>query len=212
MKLINTDGMTFIGPGSEWFWTALSGIILAVTFVAIYRQLRLQRSQEAIAQLDAFERECASERVLRAKLGIVVALRDGLDPGSIPDGLAFVVAAFWEKVGYLVRSGYIDRQLLWNGNGAQSEVWWVLLAPWIAGSRSRSGAPLDNQHFEWIVGVMKQMDRRGGFPSLESAPPATVTNLINHMQDRIRIEEALRTVILASPDSLTVGQPVAAAG
>lgn len=46
MKLINTDGMAFIRPGSEWFWTALSGIVLAVTFPATYRQLRLQRRQE----------------------------------------------------------------------------------------------------------------------------------------------------------------------
>ena len=205
MKLVNTDGMALIGPGSEWFWTALSGIILAVTFVAIYRQLRLQRSQDAIAQLDAFEREWASERLLRAKLGVVVALRDGLDPGSVPDGLAFVVAAFWNKVGSLVRSGHIDRELLWNGNGAQSEVWWALLAPWVAGSRARFEYPLDYQHFEWIVGVMKQSDRRAGVPTFESASPADVTDLINHMQDRIRIEEALRTVIVASPDALTAG-------
>jgi hypothetical protein len=34
VKLINTDGMSFIGPGSEWFWTALSGLVLAVTFSA----------------------------------------------------------------------------------------------------------------------------------------------------------------------------------
>ena len=45
MTLINTDGMSLIGPGSEWFWTALSGIVLAGTFLAIYRQLRAQREQ-----------------------------------------------------------------------------------------------------------------------------------------------------------------------
>ena len=53
MTLINTDGMAFIGPGSEWFWTALSGLVLAVTFFAIYRQLRLQRNQGAIEQIAA---------------------------------------------------------------------------------------------------------------------------------------------------------------
>jgi hypothetical protein len=53
MKLINTDGLALIGPGSEWFWTALSGLILAVTFIAIYRQLRLQRSAATLAQLDS---------------------------------------------------------------------------------------------------------------------------------------------------------------
>ena len=45
MRLINTDGMAFIGPGSEWFWTALQFTALAITFFAIYRQLRAQQVQ-----------------------------------------------------------------------------------------------------------------------------------------------------------------------
>ena len=39
------DGLTFIGPGSAWFWTALQFVALAITFYAIYRQLRGQREQ-----------------------------------------------------------------------------------------------------------------------------------------------------------------------
>lgn len=45
MKLINTDGMALIGPGSEWFWMALQFTALAITFIAIYRQLRGQQVQ-----------------------------------------------------------------------------------------------------------------------------------------------------------------------
>jgi len=45
VKVINTDGLAFIGPGSEWFWTALQFMALAVTFLAIYRQLRAQQVQ-----------------------------------------------------------------------------------------------------------------------------------------------------------------------
>jgi hypothetical protein len=45
VKLINTDGLSFIGPGSEWFWTALQFTALAITFFAIYRQLRAQQVQ-----------------------------------------------------------------------------------------------------------------------------------------------------------------------
>jgi hypothetical protein len=43
MKLINTDGLALIGPGSEWFWTALQFTALAITFFAIYRQLATQQ-------------------------------------------------------------------------------------------------------------------------------------------------------------------------
>ena len=43
MQLINTDGLALIGPGSEWFWIALQFIALAITFMAIYRQLGTQQ-------------------------------------------------------------------------------------------------------------------------------------------------------------------------
>ena len=45
MELINTDGIALIGPGSEWFWTALGFAALASTFYAIYRQLKAQHLQ-----------------------------------------------------------------------------------------------------------------------------------------------------------------------
>ena len=43
MNLINTDGLALIGAGSEWFWTALQFTALAITFLAIYRQLGTQQ-------------------------------------------------------------------------------------------------------------------------------------------------------------------------
>ncbi len=45
MTLINTDGLAFFGPGSEWFWSALQFTAVAITFYAIYRQLQAQRAQ-----------------------------------------------------------------------------------------------------------------------------------------------------------------------
>ena len=51
MKLINLDDLVILGPGSEWLWTMISGIVLAVTFIAIYRQLRVQRDAAAIEQV-----------------------------------------------------------------------------------------------------------------------------------------------------------------
>ena len=61
MTFINTEGMSFIGPGSEWFWTAISAVVVAVTLLAIFRQVRLQRSAAAIEQLNDIMREWSSE-------------------------------------------------------------------------------------------------------------------------------------------------------
>ncbi len=47
VTIINTDGLALIGPGSEWFWTALQFTALAITFFAIFRQLQAQHTQMA---------------------------------------------------------------------------------------------------------------------------------------------------------------------
>jgi hypothetical protein len=84
VKLINTDGLALIGPGSEWFWTAISGLVLAVTFLAIYRQLRLQSSAGAIEQATALARGWNSELLHRSRLAVLLALRDGVDQPTPP--------------------------------------------------------------------------------------------------------------------------------
>jgi hypothetical protein len=83
LKLINTNGMVFIGPGSAWLWTAVSGIVLPVTFYAIYRQLRLQRSHDASEQLERIEQEYGGEALIRYRLELYLALRDGVDPADL---------------------------------------------------------------------------------------------------------------------------------
>jgi len=45
VQLIDTAGMALLGPGSEWFRTMLQFSALAITFYAIYRQLRAQQVQ-----------------------------------------------------------------------------------------------------------------------------------------------------------------------
>ena len=137
MKLINTDGMAFIGPGSEWFWTALSGIVLAVTFIAIYRQLRLQRSQGAIEQIDAFTCEWNSERFLSYRLNLLVALQGGADPAHVPDAAAGTLSNYWEAIGALARAGHLDRRLLWDNHGNSCQLWWGYLGPYCRATRAR---------------------------------------------------------------------------
>ncbi len=129
MKLINTDGMAFIGPGSEWFWTAVSGLVLAVTFIAIYRQLALARGANAREQLESSDREWSSERFALCKLEVLLARRDSTDPAKVPSAPALAIANFWERIAALARGGHLDPALLHTYNGGVCPVWWVALAP-----------------------------------------------------------------------------------
>ena len=205
MKFLNTDGMAFIGPGSEWFWTAVSGIVLAVTFIAIYRQLSLARGANAREQLASSDAEWTSERLIRCKFDVLVALRDGADRASIPDGAAQSIGLYWERIGALTHGGHIDPKLLHSFNGGACPVWWAALAPFVRKLRTEYGDPTEYREFEWLAGSMRAMDRRVGASAFDEAMLAGQLNQrIAELRDRLRFEQALRSVIVATPDPATI--------
>ena len=139
VKIINTDGLAFIGPGSEWFWTAVSGIVLAVTFIAIWRQLALQRSAAGYAQVTDLSRQDVAEPMLRVKVEIYQALRNGCKPTEVPFGAASYMIDFWEDVAVLVRQGHINRRLLHETMGNGCRRWWGTLHPFVERVRAETG-------------------------------------------------------------------------
>jgi hypothetical protein len=195
VKLINTDGMAFIGPGSEWFWTALSGIVLAVTFLAIYRQLALARGANAFAQLGALTDEWDGERLVRKRIAIIVALRDGAASVDIPQAPADAVANYWEKVGTLVRAGHIPASLVAEGMGS-THVWWGILAPYVLKWRTEDANPDLWEHFEWLAGTIVRLHPAAAFD--QQSFDRTLEQRIANNESDLRILEAMRTVIVAS--------------
>ncbi len=211
MKLINTDGMAFIGPGSEWFWTAVSGLVLAVTFLAIYRQLVLARGASAREQLESSDREWNSERFALCKLEVLLARRDSTDPASVPSSAALAIAGFWERIAALARGGHLDPKLLHTYNGGVCPVWWVVLAPFIHQVRAVNEDETEYNNFEWLAGVMAELDRRAGASLFNEALLASqMASRIAAFQDRLRFEHDLRSATVASPDPVTMERPAPA--
>ncbi len=199
MKLINTDGMAFIGPGSEWFWTAATGLILAGTFIAIYRQLHMQRSAGAIEQLGTIARERGEERASRDYLAIGLALREGTAPADLPVSAATGVSNYWERVGYLIRAGHLDGRLVYESEGGlDCRRDWALLTPFVAAMRTKVGTSKLYEHFEWLAGYMAARDREANvtvdFDDLFSAK--RIDEEIQAAQGYIRTFEELRAVIV----------------
>ena len=150
MKLINTDGMAFIGPGSEWFWTAVSGIVLAVTFIAIYRQLRLQRSEAAIAQFTAIRAEWTSTAERHKRLAALIDL-EHLAPDEGLPASAYGVANWFDRQGYLVRKGHLDLEEASSVFTNDLLAWWTMCEPFVRRDRAIYGIPLILDHFEWFA-------------------------------------------------------------
>lgn len=195
MRLFSGQELVFIGPGSEWFWAALSGIVTMVTLLAIWRQLRLQARTGAIEQMESFRHEAYSESMQRYGLDVMIALRDHDDPADVPEAAVFGLGDFWASFATLARAGHRDLALLWQSDSAAPQIIWWWIAPFVLKTRaeSRLGVP-SYADFEWLVGVLAEMDRTGGRPAITQA---VVTSNLDHLislhTDFIRYAEAVRS-------------------
>jgi hypothetical protein len=213
VKLINTDGLAFIGPGSEWFWTAVSGIVLAVTFLAIYRQLRLQASSAAIETVNRMGNEWASERKTRYKIDALVALREATDPATVQSAAIGNLVDFWEDAGALVKAGHVERRLVYQSFNNVCRWWWAVLSPGVRGARNQTGDPSVGEHFEWLAKALAEMDKKAGVTvPLEAANPAlTLERRIQSARHELRVAEELRAVIVRPMEPAPASDPPAQA-
>jgi hypothetical protein len=207
VRFINTNGMAFLGPGSEWFWAALQFTALVITFVAIYRQLRLARSASAVEQVGKYRAQFDSERMRRQRLAVLVAIRDG---NPIPEAAGESVGNFFEMLATLGRNGHLDIKVFWAAMNTATQIWWAILSPFVTSSRAEYGAAVYGD-FEWLAATLNAMDRKaGGVAAFDDAWIAKeLAGMIENNQEAIKIETALRSVTVAPPDSLAAGHPVA---
>lgn len=215
MNIVNLDGMALIGPGSEWFWSMAQFVLVAVTLIGIYYQLRLARSANAFEQMSTIVEEWESERMTRHTLEVYLALREGVDRVNIPEGAATSITNYLETVAALIRAGHIDRKLVYEFLGSRYRWWWALLAPNIRRAREEADDPAVGEHFEWLVGVMAGMDRKTGVGAeyTDEHVANTLGRRIQNAQERMRAAEELRAVIVRpmSPAALAVPDPVRSA-
>jgi hypothetical protein len=203
VKFINTDGMALIGPGSEWLWTAVSAIALVVTLLVLYRELRLRRANASIEQMKAFALEWDSERMLRHQLDILLALKAGTDPARLPQAAARLLGNYWENLGDLTRNGHVRLE---NIDGNHCRAWWATLHPSLK-SLEESWQLVMFAQFEWLVGKMAELGDPANRSSFDRAHlDAQLDTRIVRTQDAIRVEQALRTVMIASPDTPIVAR------
>jgi hypothetical protein len=209
VTFINTNGMAFFGPGSEWFWAALQFTALAITFIAIYRQLRVARSVRAVELVSDLTRQFDDERMLRHRLSILLAVRDEL---QTPVGAGTAVGIFFEGLGTLSRRRHLDVKLLWSLFGHAVVIWWLVFEPFTKQSRSEKGADVYTD-FEWLVGAFTRMDRRGRHTLGIDAVYVRdwLAGAIEGLQERIWVEESLRTVTIAPSHSPSPAQSAAPA-
>ena len=125
--------------------------------------------------------EWSSERMCRAKLTVLLAIEAGVEPEKLPHRAVSHVGFFWRRIGYLVRSGHMDRKLVHRHLGPQVQIWqaWLRTEDW--------------EDFTWLAKTSAAMD-----VEQKAAPWLTPTLLadhvpasITHFRDAIELEESL---------------------
>jgi hypothetical protein len=198
MEFINTDGMSFLGPGSEWFWTAVSAGVLLATLLAIYRQVLLQRGLKEAQQSEDLAREWDSERLLRARLAIALTLQEGQELDHSPSmSSATRIADYWDKVASLVRYGHVGREQITAQWTEIILIFWTMLGPMVKRLRIERGVPNELEHFEWLANLML----RDGHEHTRALTPLSADRIaawIDVLKEDIALEVSLRTPPMAT--------------
>jgi len=194
--LANWEGSAIFGPGSEWFWSMAQFLLVGVTLIGIYLQLRVARSANAFEQINRLSADWESERTTRYTLEVYRALRSAVAPEDLPEAASSFLINFWENVASLVRAGHVDRKLVYEYMGSRCRWWWTALAADTRRAREVAQDPAVGEHFEWLAGVMAQLDKEGnvGAPYDPAHLMSTLDRRIQNAEGSIRVAEELRAV------------------
>jgi hypothetical protein len=159
MNLVTWEGSAIFGTGSEWFWSMAQFVLVAVTLIGIYYQLRAQRA----ASLWDLTAELAQD-FSEAEGGVsaLAALID-LEGRPVDSGLPLSCAAtsnYFERLGYLVGHGHLRSVDVWHNFRSVVGMFWALMAPYARRQREIDGSQLLLEWFEKLELEMQRLDRK----------------------------------------------------
>jgi hypothetical protein len=200
MSVVNTHGLTLFGSGSEWFWSMLQFVVVAVTLIAIYVQLRQDRAANAFSQASSLRQDWHGEIMARRKLAHLLALRDDA-PGAELLILAEPIGNFWEHVAALVRARHLSLPLVYDQLGSQCQTTWNILEPQVRDMQATDGAGVwDN--FAWLAAQCAKLHTASGKDDGSMTMEAfreRLPEIIASLRHSIADFEATRAVIVAPP-------------
>jgi uncharacterized protein YaeQ len=131
------------------------------------------------------------------------------------------IGNYWERVGWLVRSGHIDRRIVYAYVGNSVRLWWALMTPNVHRLRELQQDTGIYEHFEWLADLIAAMDRQAGFMRTyddEAYLAQLIQSNIEGSLSAIQLAEELRAVLLRpiakaspTPDEIAGMAPIAAA-
>ena len=209
MKLINTEGLALIGPGSEWFWAMAQLIVVVVTLGGIYLQLRGQGAANALHRIELLQGQYQSERMEYTKLALALDLKyEELGNGTIAK--AQPLLDFFADLETLYVERHITLKEIGANWGRPIQVWFALLTPVVARMRETEGVS-DLYDIGKFVAELRAFEVRRGVQPLQ-LNGSTLPELLDFMIDRhtasMRLNHEWKSgVIPGAPPTVTDAEP-----
>jgi len=157
MTVVNTEGLAFFGPGSEWFWAAAQFVVVVVTLAAIYRQLRSQAAANFVHRIETLGSRWDSPRMTYSRLELALHLRY-----EQPDLICFYKACpvldFFADLHNLNVEGYIGIKEIEANWGKAIQMWTALTAPVVALRRQEPGRE-NVYRLEPLIAKLRKQER-----------------------------------------------------
>jgi hypothetical protein len=168
----------------------VQGIVVGVTLLALFRQLRMQRAQKLRDDVVSLRAEYYSERMLRYRLAVSLAYRDDTPPSEQPRGAALSLEHWWEEVAGFTAAKHLDRKVMADYLGAHACVAWTALEPFVHHMRRELEDERFAEGFERFVQEMIRID-----PALSAElrlPRSMYEQSVRRLEELISVETALR--------------------
>src|SRR5438105_892096 len=160
MSLINSNGLVLIGPGSEWFWSALQFMVVSVTLLAIYRQIRGQGAANFMQRMETLNDRWSSPRMAHTRLEVALRLRY-----TQPDAACYLKALpildFFADLRNLEIEGYIGLEEIAANWGRTIQEWVAFTAPLVDARRNATNN-LKIYDLEPLIAKLRAWERKRG--------------------------------------------------
>jgi len=177
-------------------------LVVVVTLVGLYRQLKQQNSANAVQRMQAFQGEWNSPRLIYARLAVATWRKHTTSPEPSPEAQVPLgwLCGFFENLSDLYLDGYLGWKEIEVTWGAQLALWWQALAATVATARAETADAYGG--FELLAqrALAESAKRGDSWVVTAEELPAALDVQIRRNRTRLRLLRAIETgAILDDP-------------
>ena len=151
----------FLGQGSEWFWVMVQSIVVIITLLFIYRQIKLSRYANMLQTILKFREMWGTKEMMLFRQATCRNYKTQTRAIGKAEG---EVLGFFEDMGMLVEKGVISKEFVWEGYSYYIEPYWSMMEKKIKEFREREKDTSWFEHFENLRDAMRKFSKKKGAP------------------------------------------------